>query len=126
MMTDSVSGSVTGAYAAGQGDRAARFGIGQLVRHVLFDFRGVVFDIDPQFSDTEEWLLAIPEAVRPEKDQPFYHLLAENGDICYVAYASEGNLCPDDTGMPLRHPQAELIFERFENGRYLLKSRLAN
>jgi len=106
--------------------RDAKFGIGQLVKHVLFDFRGVVFDIDPQFSDTEEWWLAIPEAVRPAKNQPFYHLLAENGEICYVAYASEGNLCPDETGKPLRHPQTGLIFERFENGRYLPKARLAN
>lgn len=126
MITDSVSGSVSGPFAAHDHGREARFGIGQLVRHVLFDFRGVVFDIDPQFADTDEWLMAIPEAVRPDKDQPFYHLLAENGDICYVAYASEGNLCADDTGTPLRHPQAGLIFERFENGRYLLKSRLAN
>jgi heat shock protein HspQ len=106
--------------------RSAKFDIGQVVVHRLFDFRGVVFDVDPQYLDDEEWWQAIPEAVRPEKNQPFYHLLAENGESCYVAYASEGNLDADDTGEPLRHPQTDLIFDRFENGRYLPKMRLAN
>ena len=106
--------------------RTAKFGIGQVVRHNLFEFRGVVFDVDPEFSNSEEWWQAIPESVRPAKDQPFYHLLAVNGDAHYFAYASEGNLCVDDTGQPLQHPQAKLLFERFENGRYLPKARLAN
>jgi heat shock protein HspQ len=106
--------------------RSAKFGIGQVVRHSLFDFRGVVFDVDLEFSDTDEWLQAIPENVRPAKDQPFYHLLAVNGDTCYVAYASEANLCVDNTGQPLPHPQAGLLFDRFENGRYLPKMRMAN
>ena len=106
--------------------RLAKFGIGQVVRHNLFDFRGVVFDVDPEFSNTDEWWQAIPEGVRPAKDQPFYHLLAVNGDAHYVAYASEGNLCVDDTGQPLSHPQASLLFDRFENGRYLPKNRLSN
>jgi len=106
--------------------RAAKFDIGQVVRHSLFDFRGVVFDVDPEFANTEEWWQAIPASVRPQKDQPFYHLLATNGESCYVAYASEANLCPDDTGQPLRHPQTKLIFDRFENGRYFPKMRMAN
>ena len=104
----------------------AKFGIGQVVKHDLFDFRGVVFDVDPEFANTEEWLQAIPESVRPQKDQPFYHLLAVNGDNHYVAYASEGSLLADDTGQPLSHPQTKLLFERFENGRYLPKMRMAN
>ncbi len=106
--------------------RTAKFGIGQVVRHNLFEFRGVVFDVDPEFSNSEEWWQAIPESVRPAKDQPFYHLLAVNGETHYFAYASEGNLCVDETGQPFSHPQTQLIFERFENGRYLPKSRLAN
>jgi len=106
--------------------RAARFVIGQIVRHHLFDFRAVIFDVDPTFANTDEWWQAIPASVRPDKDQPFYHLLAENGEECYVAYASEGNLSPDTSGQPLRHPQTSLIFERFENGRYLPKGRIAN
>jgi heat shock protein HspQ len=106
--------------------RAAKFDIGQVVINSLFDFRGVVFDVDPQFSNIEEWWQAIPEAVRPDKNQPFYHLLAEKGDECYVAYAPEGNLLADDTGVPLQHPQMQLIFDRFENGRYFPKNRMAN
>jgi heat shock protein HspQ len=106
--------------------RSAKFDIGQVVKHNLFEFRGVVFDVDPEFSNTEEWWQAIPESVRPRKNQPYYHLLATNGDSCYVAYASEGNLCADDTGQPLTHPQTQLLFERFENGRYKPKSRMAN
>ena len=106
--------------------RQAKFDIGQLVVHALFDFRAVVFDVDPQFNNIEEWWEAIPETVRPEKDQPFYHLLAEKDDECYVAYAPEGNLSADSSGLPLQHPQTQLLFERFENGRYLPKSKMAN
>ena len=76
--------------------RTAKFQIGQIVRHRMFSFRGVIFDIDPEFNNTEEWWLSIPEAVRPHKDQPFYHLLAENAETEYVAYVSEQNLLPDD------------------------------
>jgi heat shock protein HspQ len=80
------------------------FGIGQIVRHRIYPFRGVIFDVDPTFANTEEWWLAIPEAVRPRKDQPYYHLLAENEQTTYVAYVSEQNLLPDETGKPVRHP----------------------
>ena len=72
--------------------RTAKFQIGQIVRHRIFSFRGVIFDIDPEFNNTEEWWLSIPEEVRPHKDQPFYHLLAENSESEYVAYVSEQNL----------------------------------
>ena len=84
--------------------RDAKFGIGQIVRHRVYPFRGVIFDVDPTFANTEEWWLAIPEAVRPRKDQPYYHLLAENEQTTYVAYVSEQNLLPDETGKPVRHP----------------------
>src|SRR6201984_1139323 len=92
--------------------RTAKFQIGQIVRHRIFSFRGVIFDIDPEFNNTEEWWLSIPEAVRPHKDQPFYHLLAENSDSEYVAYVSEQNLLPDDSGEPLRHSQSNEILEK--------------
>lgn len=85
--------------------RTARFGIGDVVKHKHFPFRGVVFDVDPVFDNTEEWWLAIPEEIRPRKDQPFYHLLAENAENEYVAYVSEQNLEPDRSGEPLRHPR---------------------
>ena len=78
--------------------RLAKFRIGQVVKHRVFPFRGVIFDVDPTFSNTEEWWSSIPEEIRPKKDQPFYHLLAENGTNAYVAYVSEQNLLPDETG----------------------------
>jgi heat shock protein HspQ len=101
--------------------RAAKFGIGQIVRHRVYPFRGVVFDVDPTFANTEEWWLAIPEAVRPRKDQPFYHLLAENEQTTYVAYVSEQNLLPDDTGKPVRHPQVAEVFGELRGDHYALR-----
>jgi heat shock protein HspQ len=98
--------------------RIAKFTIGQVVRHRLFPFRGVIFDIDPTFDNTEEWWQSIPEEVRPTKDQPFYHLLAENAETEYVAYVSEQNLLPDVSGDPLRHPQVSEIFEQDNDGAY--------
>ena len=97
--------------------RTAKFQIGQIVRHRLYPFRGVVFDVDPTFNNTEEWWSSIPEAIRPSKDQPFYHLYAENAETEYVAYVSEQNLLPDQTGLPLRHPQIEEAFDQTEDGR---------
>lgn len=90
--------------------RSAKFAIGQVVRHRLFPFRGVVFDVDPVFDNTEEWWQAIPEDVRPSKDQPYYHLFAENAENEYIAYVSEQNLLPDDSDEPLRHPQISEFF----------------
>jgi heat shock protein HspQ len=78
----------------------AHFSIGDVVRHRIFDFRGVIYDVDPVFANTEEWYDAIPEEVKPRKDQPFYHLLAENGESSYVAYVSQQNLLADDEGGP--------------------------
>src|SRR5436190_22563392 len=96
----------------------ARFAIGDVVRHRLFDFRGVVFDVDPEFANSEEWYEAIPEAIRPPRDQPFYHLLAENAESTYVAYVSQQNLVPDDTDEPVDHPAIADMFEHLEGGRY--------
>jgi len=98
--------------------RMARFPIGAVVKHRLFPFRGVVFDIDPVFANTEEWYAAIPAEVRPRKDQPFYHLFAENAETEYVAYVSEQNLLPDESGEPVRHPQVKQVFERGKDGSY--------
>jgi heat shock protein HspQ len=98
--------------------RKAKFAVGQVVRHRIYPFRGVIFDIDPVFNNTEEWWLSIPEEVRPRKDQPYYHLLAENSETEYIAYVSEQNLLPDTTGNPLRHPQLAELFAEDEDGRY--------
>jgi heat shock protein HspQ len=102
--------------------RDAKFGIGQIVRHRVYPFRGVIFDVDPTFSNTEEWWLAIPEPVRPRKDQPYYHLLAENEQTTYVAYVSEQNLLPDETGKPVRHPQVAEVFGELCGDRYALRN----
>ena len=101
--------------------KQAKFRIGQIVRHRFYPFRGVIFDVDPEFANTEEWWLSIPENVRPNKDQPFYHLLAENAESTYVAYVSEQNLIPDDSGEPVSHPQVDEIVVGVENGRYLTR-----
>lgn len=103
----------------------ARFAIGEVVRHRLFDFRGVIFDVDPVFSNSEEWYEAIPEALRPSKDQPFYHLLAENSETAYVAYVSQQNLVADESDEPIDHPAIPSMFERAD-GRYRLRPDLTN
>ena len=108
------------------GIRAAKFGIGQIVKHRFFAFRGVIFDVDPTMSNTDEWWLSIPEDVRPAKDQPYYHLLAENEQGTYVAYVSEQNLILDETGAPCRHEQVCEIFDGPVDGIYTLKPRRAN
>lgn len=105
----------------------AKFGLGQVVKHRVYPFRGVIFDVDPVFANTEEWWLSIPEDVRPRKDQPYYHLLAENPDhSTYVAYVSEQNLLLDDSGEPVSHPHTGLIFERFKPGQYTLRPRITH
>jgi heat shock protein HspQ len=106
--------------------RIAKFHIGQVVRHRLYSFRGVIFDVDPSFANTEEYWLSIPEQIRPGKDQPFYHLLAETEESAYVAYVSEQNLMEDDSGEPVSHPQAALIFDSFREGQYTLKPRISH
>lgn len=107
-------------------ERSAKFKLGEVVRHRVFSFRGVIFDIDPVFNNTEEWWLSIPENVRPRKDQPFYHLFAENGETEYVAYVSEQNLLPDNSGEPIRHPQVNDVFVRDDDGRYKPRNSLLN
>jgi heat shock protein HspQ len=104
--------------ASPTGMRQAKFSVGAVVKHRVYPFRGVVFDIDPVFNNTEDWWQAIPEEIRPRKDQPFYHLLAENAETTYVAYVSEQNLLADKTGQPVRHPQVKEMFALDGNGQY--------
>ncbi|WP_075289257.1 heat shock protein HspQ [Pararhizobium arenae] len=102
--------------------RDAKFQIGQVVRHRVFPFRGVIFDVDPEYANTEEWWNAIPAEIRPSKDQPFYHLLAENDETEYVAYVSEQNLVSDDSGTPVRHSQVNAFFDPKSVGLYTPKA----
>jgi heat shock protein HspQ len=102
--------------------RKTQFSIGQVVRHRVYPFRGVIVDVDPEFDNTEEWWQSIPEEVRPHKDQPFYHLLAENDDTAYIAYVSEQNLLSDDTGEPINHPEVAQVFGEFLGDSYAIPS----
>ena len=99
----------------------ANFAIGEVVRHRLLDFRGVIFDVDPEFANSDEWYEAIPESMRPSKDQPFYHLLAENTEASYIAYVSQQNLVRDDSDEPVDHPAITSLFDSFDGGRYQLR-----
>jgi len=100
---------------------SAKYGIGTIVRHRKHPFRGVIFDVDPRFSNSDEWWDSIPEDMRPSKEQPFYHLLAENDSSYYVAYVSEQNLEMDNTGKPIEHPEVEGLFGHMNNGQYQLE-----
>ena len=93
----------------------AKYHLGQIVRHRKHPFRGVVFDVDAIFSNTDEWYNAIPEDSRPLKNQPYYHLLAENDQSFYVAYVSEQNLVADQSGEPVDHPDLDELFGPFED-----------
>ncbi len=107
-------------------NRQAKFQIGQIVRHRFYPFRGVIFDVDPTFNNTEEWWQSIPEEVRPRKDQPYHHLLAENADTEYVAYVSEQNLLADESGDPVRHPQVKDRFGPMRDGVYTIRPKNAH
>ena len=101
----------------------AKFKLGQVVRHRLFDFRGIIFDVDPLFNNTDEWYERIPEERRPRKDQPFYHLLAENEDkTTYIAYVSQQNLEKDYSKAPFNHPSVNLLFDGNDSeGNYIVR-----
>ena len=103
-------------------NRNAKFSIGEVVKHRIHPFRGVIFDVDPTFDNTEEWWNSIPENHRPKKDQPFYHLLAENDEITYEAYVSEQNLLLDDSDEPIKHPLIEEIFSGKKGSSYFKQS----
>ncbi len=105
---------------------STQFAIGQVVKHRIYDFRGVIVDVDPEFNNTEEWYESIPEEVRPRKDQPFYHLLAENESTSYEAYVSEQNLLVDDSGEPVNHPQVAEVFGEFLGDSYALPDSYRN
>jgi heat shock protein HspQ len=124
--TEFRAGAAAGDTQSGKAATPATFTIGDIVRHRLFPFRGVIFDVDPVFNNTDEWWNAIPESVRPRKDQPFYHLLAENDESSYVAYVSQQNLLHDGDGDPIQHPAVGQMFSGRDGGRYTLKPEIRN
>jgi len=102
----------------------AKFHIGMPVKHRIYGFRGVIFDVDPEFDNTEEWYESIPEDVRPRKDQPYYHLFAETPEKSpYIAYVSEQNLVPDDDDEPIRHPALNEFFDVRADGRFVSRNK---
>ena len=96
----------------------AKFSIGEIVKHRHFDFRGVIYDVDFEFNNSEEWYQSIPKEVRPRKDQPFYHLLAESNDVTYEAYVSEQNLLIVCIRDRVKHPLIEEIFSGKKGANY--------
>ena len=93
-----------------------RFAVGDLIHHRLFDYRGVIVDVDPTFQATEEWYKAVARS-RPAKDKPWYHVLVH--DASHTTYVAEQNLEPDVSKDPIAHPMIEQFFSRFENGKYI-------
>ncbi|MCY4149214.1 MAG: heat shock protein HspQ [Gammaproteobacteria bacterium] len=106
--------------------KTAKFRLGEVVKHRHYDFRGIIFDVDPEFSHTDEWYESIPEHIRPDKDQPFYHLFAVSSDQQYIAYVSEQNLVQDISGTPIQHPEIEKHFMVDDQGQYLTRPDLAH
>ena len=106
--------------------QSTKFQLGQVVKHRAYSFRGIIFDVDPEFNNSEEWYDAIPESIRPIKDQPYYHLLAENEETQYIAYVSEQNLLADESGEEINHPQIDEYFFRNEAGEYQIHSSLGH
>ena len=94
----------------------ARFSVGQLVHHRLFEYRGVIVDVDATFDGTDEWYEQVARS-RPPKDEPWYHVLPH--EATHTTYVSERNLEADPTGQPISHPLLEEFFEEYRNGRYV-------
>jgi len=93
----------------------SRFHIGQLVVHQRFDYRGVVYDVDPVFMLSDEWYDEVAET-RPPKDEPWYHVLVDGGDV--ETYVAERNLLALNDDEPISHPEIETHFRQFDHGRY--------
>ena len=104
----------------------AKFQIGQIVKHRVHPFRGVIFDVDPEFANSEEWWQSIPVENRPRKEQPYYHLLAENAQGPHIAYVSEQNLVPEKNPDPVSHPEIDTFFEGLRDDLYISRPRVAN
>ena len=102
------------------------FNIGDIVKHRIYPFRGVIVDVDPEFSITEEWYQSIPAEIRPSREQPYYHLMAENTETFYTAYVSQQNLVSDGENGPLEHPDLEEIFSGMDHGKYHLRNEVRN
>ena len=97
-----------------------RFAVGDLIHHRLFNYRGVIVDVDPTFQASEEWYETVAKS-RPPKDKPWYHVLVHAAS--HTTYVAERNLESDDSSDPIVHPLLDRFFTRFENGRYFYDQR---
>ena len=102
------------------------FNIGDIVKHRIYPFRGVIIDVAPEFSNTEEWYQSIPAEIRPSRKQPYYHLMAENTETFYTAYVSQQNLVKDGENGPLEHPDIQEMFSGIDKGKYQLRNEVRN
>lgn len=100
------------------GTDRAKYGVGQIIHHKMFDYRGVIFDVDPSFSQSDQWYDLMTQA-KPRKDQPWYHVLVDGSD--YITYVAEQNLELDELGTPINHPELKKYFTDIEAGVYRSK-----
>ena len=99
----------------------AKFAPGQLIHHVRFDYRGVIYDVDAEFSGTERWYAQIATS-KPPRDAPWYRVLVDGAS--HTTYVAERNLEADVGFAPIEHPLLETLFDGFEDGTYLLRKRV--
>ena len=99
----------------------ARFAVGELVHHRLFDYRGVVFDVDPTFQGDDEWYEQVARS-RPPRDRPWYHVLPHGAS--HTTYVAERNLEPDEVGSAVEHPLVAELFDELREGRYVRRRTL--
>ena len=101
-------------------DSKAKFSVGELVHHLLFDYRGAIFDVDAEFQGSEEWYAQMARS-RPPRNEPWYHVLVHNGT--HTTYVAERNLEEDLEEDPIHHPLIKEFFDGFENSRYIIRRR---
>lgn len=100
---------------------AAKFSVGQLVHHRLFDYRGLIFDLDSEYQGSDEWYEQVARS-RPPKDEPWYRVLVHGAE--HDTYVAEQNLEPDDSGKPIVHPALTELFDEPRAGTYVLKRKI--
>ncbi len=102
-------------------EHQAKFEVGQIIHHKLFDYAGVIFDVDPVFSGTDEWYEAVAKS-RPPKDAPWYHVLVH--ESAQTTYVAERNLEASEEPQRIVHPFMDSLFGRLEGRRYIPKQQM--
>ncbi len=97
-------------------EKNASFYIGQVIKHQKYGYRGVIFDVDPIFSSSDEWYQMMAKS-KPPKDRPWYHVLVDCGS--HTTYVAERHLAADNEGAPISHPLVNQYFSKFKDGQYI-------